>query len=249
MAKLSGRTAIVTGGASGMGRGVALNFAEEGARVAVLDRNEDGAKEAAEAAAAISGVQTIGLACDVGDEASVKSAFAASAEALGEVDILVTAAGIDTVELIENMSTEMWDEMMRVNLKSIFLSSREVIPAMKRKGWGRLINFSSQLAHKGAPQMAHYCASKAAVMGFTRSLAYELIEDGITVNCINPGPVDTPLYMGIPEAWRRAKEASMPIKRPGRVEEVVPTVLLLASDEGSFYVGASMNMNGGDVMV
>ena len=248
MGKLSGKTAIVTGGASGMGRGVALNFAEEGASVAVLDRNEAGAKEVAEAAAA-NGVKTIGLACDVGDEASVKSAFAASAEALGGIDILVNNAGIDTTELIENMSTEMWDDMMRVNLKSIFLCSREVIPAMKQKGWGRIINFSSQLAHKGAPLMAHYCASKAAVMGFTRSLAYELIEHGITVNCINPGPIDTPLYMGIPEDWRREKEASMPIKRPGRVDEVVPTVLLLASDDGSFYVGASMNMNGGDVMV
>jgi 3-oxoacyl-[acyl-carrier protein] reductase len=248
MGKLSGKTAIVTGGASGMGRGVALNFAKEGASVAVLDRNEAGAKEVADAAAA-SGVKAIGLACDVGDEASVKSAFAAAAQALGDIDILVNNAGIDTTELVENMSTEMWDEMMRVNLKSIFLCSREVIPAMKRKKWGRIINFSSQLAHKGAPLMAHYCASKAAVMGFTRSLAYEVIEHGITVNSINPGPIDTPLYTGIPEAWRREKEASMPIKRPGRVEEVVPTVLLLASDEGSFYVGASMNMNGGDVIV
>ncbi len=248
MGKLSGKTAIVTGGASGMGRGVAMNFAEEGASVAVLDRNEAGAKEVAEAAAA-GGGKAIGLACDVGDEASVKSAFAASAEALGDVDILVNNAGIDTIALIEDMSTEMWDEMMRVNLKSIFLCSRQVIPAMKSKGWGRIINFSSQLGHKGAPLMAHYCAAKAAVMGFTRSLAYEVIEYGITVNSINPGPIDTPLYMSIPEDWRRDKEASMPIKRPGRVEEVVPTVLLLASDEGSFYVGASMNMNGGDVMV
>ena len=248
MGKLSGKTAIVTGGASGMGRGVALNFAEEGASVAVLDKNEAGAMEVAEAAAA-SGAKAIGLACDVGDEPSVKSAFAAAAQALGDIDILVNNAGIDTTELIENMSTEMWDDMMRVNLKSIFLCSREVIPAMKRNKWGRIINFSSQLAHKGAPLTAHYCASKAAVMGFTRSLAYELVEHGITVNSINPGPIDTPLYMGIPEAWRLEKEASMPIKRPGRVEEVVPTVLLLASDAGSFYVGASMNMNGGDVMV
>ena len=240
MGKLSGKTAIVTGGASGMGRGVALNFAEEGASVAVLDINEAGAKEVAEAAAA-NGAKSIGLKCDVGDEASVKSSFAAAAEAIGDIDILVANAGIDTTELIENMSTEMWDEMMRVNLTSIFLGAR--------KGWGRIINFSSQLAHKGAPLMAHYCATKAAVMGFTRSLAYELIEHGITVNCINPGPIDTPLYMGIPEDWRREKEASMPIKRPGRIDEVVPTVLLLASDDGSFYVGASMNMNGGDVMV
>ena len=248
MGKLSGKTAIVTGGASGMGRGVALNFAAEGARIAVLDRNEAGAKEVAEAAAG-GAAQCIGLACDVGDEASVKRAFAAAAEALGEIDILVNNAGIDTIALVEEMSTEMWDEMMRVNLKSIFLCSREVIPAMKAKKWGRIINFSSQLAHKGAPLMAHYCASKAAVMGFTRSLAYELVEHGITVNSINPGPIDTPLYMSIPESWRREKEDSMPIKRPGRIEEVVPTVLLLASEEGSFYVGASMNMNGGDVMV
>ena len=120
---------------------------------------------------------------------------------------------------------------------------------MKQYNWGRIINFSSQLAHKGAPLMAHYCAAKAAVMGFTRSLAYELIEYGITVNSVNPGPIETPLYLGIPAEWRKAKEESMPIQRPGRVEEVVPTVLLLASEEGSFYVGASMNMNGGDVMV
>jgi len=107
MGKLSGKSAIVTGGASGMGRGVALSFAEEGANVAVLDRNEAGAKEVAEAAAA-SGVKTIGLNCDVGDEASIKSNFAAAAEAIGDIDILVANAGIDTVEYVENMPTDMW---------------------------------------------------------------------------------------------------------------------------------------------
>lgn len=247
MGKLSGKSAIVTGGASGMGRGVALAFAEEGANVAILDRNLSGAQTVAEEAAQHK-VKTLGLSCDVGNEESIKKAFEESTS-LGSIDILVNNAGIDTTEMVEDMSTEMWDDMMRINLKSIFLCCREAIPSMKQNKWGRIINFSSQLAHKGAPLMAHYCASKAGVMGFTRSLAYELIEFGITVNCINPGPIETPLYMGIPEDWRRAKEESMPIKRPGRVEEVVPTVLLLASNEGSFYVGASMNMNGGDVMV
>ena len=247
MGKLSGKSAIVTGGASGMGRGVALAFAEEGANVAILDQNLSGAQTVAEEAAQHK-VKTLGLSCDVGSEESIKKAFGESTT-LGSIDILVNNAGIDTTEMVEDMSTEMWDDMMRINLKSIFLCCREAIPSMKQNKWGRIINFSSQLAHKGAPLMAHYCASKAGVMGFTRSLAYELIEFGITVNCINPGPIETPLYMGIPEDWRRAKEESMPIRRPGRVEEVVPTVLLLASNVGSFYVGASMNMNGGDVMV
>ena len=252
MAKLSGKTAIVTGGASGMGRGVALNFAEEGAAVAVLDRNEAGAKEVADAAAG-SGGKTIGLSCDVGDEASVKSAFAASAEALGDIDILVNNAGIDTVELIENMSTEMWDQMMPVNLKSVFLCSREVIQAMKRKGRGRIINFSSQLAHKGAPLMAHYCASKSAVMGFTRSLAYELVEHGITVNSINPGPIDTPLFRGaIPpgedDALIAKRTSIIPMGRLGRADEVAGVIAFLLSDAASYMTGQIVTIDGGEIM-
>ena len=170
-------------------------------------------------------------------------AFKEISSTFGDPDILVNNAGIDTTALLENMSLELWDEMIRVNLRSMFLCTREVIEGMKKKKWGRIINFSSQLAHKGAPTMVHYCASKGGVLSFSKALAYELVEYGITVNSICPGPIDTPLYMAIPQDWRQAKESSLPIGRPGRVEEVVPTVLLLASDQGSNYVGASMNLS------
>ncbi|MBT6442754.1 MAG: 3-oxoacyl-ACP reductase FabG, partial [Alphaproteobacteria bacterium] len=242
------KVAVVTGAGSGMGEGVARAFASEGAGVGVLDRNLAGAQRVADDIVSAGG-KAVAVEADVGDEVSVPKAFADIVSALGDVDILVNNAGIDTTSPLTEMPLEMWDDMMRVNLRSMFLCTREVVAGMQAKKWGRIINFSSQLAHKGAPTMVHYCASKGGVLAFTKSLAYELIGDGITVNSICPGPIDTPLYMGIPEDWRRAKEASMPIGRPGRVEEVVPTVLLLASEAGSNYVGASMNMNGGDVMV
>lgn len=248
MNKLAEKVAVVTGGGSGMGEGVARAFASEGAAVGILDRNLASAQKVADDIVATGG-KAVAVEVDVGDEIVVPMAFSEVVGALGDVDILVNNAGIDTTSLLTKMPLEMWDDMMRINLRSMFLCTREVISGMQTKKWGRIINFSSQLAHKGAPTMVHYCASKGGVLSFTKSLAYELIGDGITVNSICPGPIDTPLYMGIPEEWRRAKEASMPIGRPGRVDEVVPTVLLLASDEGSNYVGASMNMNGGDVMV
>lgn len=248
MGQLDGKIALVTGGASGMGEGIARAFAEEGALVGIVDRNEAGAKSVAGDIVS-GGGKALGVGGDVGDEASVGTAFGAIAEGLGDIDILVNNAGIDTTSPFADMPLDMWDEMMRVNLRSMFLCTKLVIPAMKRKKWGRIINFSSQLAHKGAPTMTHYCASKGGVLAFTRALSYELIQDGITVNAICPGPIDTPLLRSIPQDWLDVKFEELPIKRPGRVEEVVPTIVMLASDAGSYYVGASMNMNGGDVMV
>ncbi len=248
MNRLSGRKALVTGAARGIGHAIAIAFAKEGADVAVLDLKRENA-EATAAEARECGVTAIAVAADVGNEEQVKRAVAEATAALGRIDILVNNAGIDTTSTIVDMPTAMWDEMMIVNLRSVFLCSRAVLPAMIERKWGRIISVSSQLAHKGAAEMAHYAAAKAGVIGFTRSLAYEVTRDGITVNAICPGPVDTELFRNIPEAWRRRKLAELPIGRAGRVDEIAPVAVLLASDEGSYFVGASLNPNGGDYMI
>jgi 3-oxoacyl-[acyl-carrier protein] reductase len=248
MGKLDGKVALVTGGGSGIGLEVVRRFADEGAAVGIVDLNGGAAKAAADMAAA-KGAKAASAAADVSDEPAVTAAIGSVVAALGDIDILVTCAGIDTTKPLHEMPTEMWDRMIAIHLRGTFLCTRAVLPAMKRKKWGRIITFSSQLAHKGGPTLVHYCAAKAGIMGFTRALAYEVGGEGITVNCINPGPVDTPLWRDIPADWREMKLGQLPIGRPGRVEEVAPTVVMLASDEGAYYLGASLNMNGGDYMI
>ena len=246
--RLDGRTALVTGGARGIGEAIALAFAREGAAIAVLDRNR-AAAEATAAKVSEIGVTACFVAADVSREEEVNAAVATAAKELGRIDILVNNAGIDTTSLVATMPTAMWDEMLAVNLRSVFLCTRAVLQPMIDRKFGRIINISSQLGHKGAAEMAHYAAAKAGVIGFTRSLAYEVARDGICVNAICPGPIDTELFRNIPEAWRERKLAELPIGRAGRVEEIAPTAVLLASDEGSYYIGATMNPNGGDVMI
>lgn len=248
MGKLEGSNAVVTGGARGIGRAIALLFAREGANIAIFDRNLRTAEETA-AEIRKAGRTALAVDVDVGDEAGVADGFQKAAGALGEIDILVNNAGIDTTARVAEMSAEMWDEMIRVHLRGTFLCTRAALAGMIRRRRGRIINISSQLAHKGAAEMAHYAAAKAGIIGFTRSLAYEVAEHNVTVNAIAPGPIDTELFRNIPEHWRRQKLAEIPMRRAGTVDEIAPTALLLASAEGGYYLGATLNPNGGDVMV
>ncbi|MCW4115878.1 SDR family oxidoreductase [Aurantimonas sp. MSK8Z-1] len=246
MGKLNGRIAAVTGAATGLGRAIALLYAAEGCDVAVLDRNGEGAETVARRIRDL-GRRSIAVTVDVGDEAKVAAAFARVAAELGPLDILVNNAGIVTVALLETMATETFDEMIRIDLKSVFLCTRAVVPQMKARGYGRIVNIASQLAYKGGEGMTHYAAAKAGVVGFTRSLAYEVTRHNIAVNAICPGPIDTD--MKLPLEWVGRKEAELVIGRQGRVEEVAPTALLLALEDAAFYVGATFHPNGGDVMV
>jgi 3-oxoacyl-[acyl-carrier protein] reductase len=245
MGKLDGRIAVVTGAATGLGKAIALLYASEGADVAIIDRNAEGAKRIA---AQITGRdrRSLALGADVGDESAVNQAFAEILAKLGDPHILVNNAGIATGSRLEEMPTAMWDEMLRINLTSVFLCTRAVLPAMKRNRYGRIINISSQLAHKGGEGMTHYAAAKAGILGLTRSLSYEVAADNITVNAICPGPLDTD--MKLPPEWAARKQNELILKRQGRVEEIAPTALLLAGEDAGFYIGAVFDPNGGDIM-
>jgi 3-oxoacyl-[acyl-carrier protein] reductase len=247
MGKLDGRNAIVTGAASGIGRGIAEAFAEEGAAVAVADKNEPGATEVANAIVGRGGRATA-INVDVTDERAVVQMAERAVAELGGIDILVNNAGIDTVSTLVEMPLSMWQQMLDVNLTSLFLCTRAVLPTMIEQRSGRIINMGSQLGLEGTDRMVHYCAAKSGVHGFTKALAYELAPYNINVNAIAPGPIHTPLLETIPEDWLEKKRASIPLGRFGRVEEITPTAVLLASDGGSYYTGATLNVSGGDVM-
>lgn len=246
--RLAGKKALVTGAAGGIGAAIATAFAREGADVAVLDLKLANAQASAAALQPFGG-NVIAVAADVSDEAQVAAAVAEAQAGLGQIDILVNNAGIDTTSVVAEMGLDMWEQMMAVNLRSVFLCSRAVLKPMIARKYGRIINIASQLGHKGAPEMAHYAAAKAGVIGFTKSLAYEVARNGITVNAICPGPIETALFRALPEDWKKRKLAEVPIGRAGNVEEIAPTAVLLASDEGAYYIGATLNPNGGDVMI
>lgn len=245
---LDGRRAVVTGAGSGIGEAIALAYAQAGAQLLLADIDATRADSAAQRCRAL-GAQAETVIGDVGDESTAHRIIDRCVQAFGGIDILVNNAGMLTQSRCADMSTTMWDEMLRVDLRSVFLCARRAVPHMQAQRWGRIINIASQLGIKGGVELSHYAAAKAGVIGFTKSLALEVAPDNVLVNAIAPGPIATPLVDGISADWKRAKEASLPLGRFGRADEVAPTAVLLASDPGgNLYVGQTLGPNSGDVM-
>jgi 3-oxoacyl-[acyl-carrier protein] reductase len=249
MSKLAGRIAVVTGAASGIGAGIALAFAREGADIVVADLAP--VAEATEVLAGIAdaGRQALYVRTDVSDEDSVRAMAEQALAKFGRVDILVNNAGIFTESLLADMPVSDWDRVVNTNLRGTFLCTRVLVGQMLERGDGRIINIASQLGQIGGSAVAHYSASKAGVIGLTKALAREVADRGVLVNAIAPGPIQTPLLDRETEQWRSAKLAELPIGRFGTVDEVTPTAVLLASAGGSYYVGQTLGPNGGDVML
>lgn len=244
---LTGDVAVVTGAGNGLGRGVAIELARHGAAVALLDRDPDGL---ADTAAEIDrfGGRCSALTVDVADNDRVESTMHAIQDRWGDPSILVTAAAIDESVDLGEMAISSWRRMIDVNLNGTFYPLKAVIPGMRRRGYGRIVLFGSNIALKGGHQIAHYGAAKGAIHALTRCAALDLASDGITVNCIAPGPIETNMLWSLPPAWLEAKKAELPLGRFGLVEEIVPTVVLLASKLSSYTTGSIVNVSGGDVL-
>lgn len=186
---------------------------------------------------------------DISQEKVVSELVEKTIAEYGRIDILVNNAGILTQSLIKDMTVETWDQMINIDLKSVFLTTRSVVNHMINQKYGRIINIASQTAQKGGIELSHYAAAKAGVIGFTKSIALELGAYNITANCIAPGPIETELFYAIEEEWKRQKRSELAIPRFGKVEEVAPTAVLLASDpDGNIYTGQTLGPNCGDVM-
>lgn len=243
MGSLTGRCALVVGGAGGIGGGIAEAFLAEGAKVVIADFNEEVTANRAKE------IGSLGVAIDVTNEASVKAGVAKATQLLGQIDILVNSAGIATQAPVVDMTLELWNETIAVDLSGVFLVTHHVLPQMLARSDGRIINVASQLGIKGASSLSHYAAAKAGVIAFTKSLALEVSANGVLVNAIAPGPIYTQMVAGIDEEWKRAKAKELPLGRFGEIAEVAPTAVLLASSPGgNLYVGQTLGPNSGDVM-
>lgn len=245
--RLSGKVAIVTGAANGMGQSEALLFAREGAKVGVADLLEAEGRQVADKIKAAGG-QAIFVKLDVGSETEWEKAVKATVDAFGKLDVLVNNAGISGTFDPDTLSTPAWDRLMEVNAKGVFLGMKHAIPAMQRAGGGSIINISSISGVVGqlGIHMA-YNASKGAVRTMTKSAAVQYAKDNIRVNSVHPGmlpPMKSSKGSADP-AWRDKMIRAVPLKREGRVEEVAHAVLFLASDEASYITGVELPVDGG----
>ena len=246
---LEGRTALVTGAARGMGRAFAEELARLGASVAVCDVSAEALEEtAAELSAAASG-EVVWQVVDVSDEAQVSAFVETVTRRTGAVDILVNNAAIHPLHGIEEIEVAEWDRVLAVNLRSAFLFCKAVLPGMKARGYGRIVNIASEAGKNGGTICApHYAASKGAILGFTRNLARAVGAAGVTVNAIAPGRIATAMAGQVSEADNRVYVERSAVKRLGAPGDVARVVAFLADEGSSFITGETLNVNGGTLM-
>jgi 3-oxoacyl-[acyl-carrier protein] reductase len=249
LGKLDDRIALVTGASRGIGAAIALAFAQEGATVAVNYHASEGRARDVVAKIESQRGRALAVRADVSDGVQVRAMVDQVLAAFGRIDVLVNNAGILNAAPLETMTDDVWDTMIATNLRSVFLCTRAVLPGMLGRGRGKIINMTSQLGQKGMPNHAHYAAAKAGVIGFTRALAREVGPRGVHVNAIAPGPIETELIGPVTDEFRREKTVIFALRRFGLPEEVAPTAVFLASDDGSYYAGQTLCPNGGDIMV
>jgi 3-oxoacyl-[acyl-carrier protein] reductase len=242
------RITLVTGAGSGIGRAIAEKLARDGERVVVNDMN---AATADEVIARIkeSGGEATTAPGDVSDPQSVEQIMAAVREAYGSPEILVNNAGFLQQKRFVDLTVEDFDRMIAVHLRGTFLCTRAVLPEMLSRGSGIVVNVASQLGQIGGIELCHYSAAKAGIIGLTKSVAREVSTQGVRINAVAPGPINTELILGLSEEWQRAKAAELPLGRFGEPWEVAETVAFLVSDAATLYVGQTLGPNSGDVML
>ena len=243
---LSGRVALVTGGSKGLGKVIARGFVEAGADVVISSRSEDTLKAALEEILAGTKRRGIYIVADLAKRDDTRRLAREALEQMGQVDILVNNAGSNVPEAIDKVTDENWDRLLELNLSSCMALTREVVPQMKERGWGRIIHMSSVLGLGGKDARNSYAATKTALIGLTRASALDLAPHGITVNSLAPGPFMTDLPMTVlSEKDKQIFSRRIPLGRWGDPQEVVGPALLLASDAGSFITGTALLVDGG----
>jgi 2-hydroxycyclohexanecarboxyl-CoA dehydrogenase len=247
-----GRVAVVTGAASGMGLAIARELAARGHRIGLLDLQGGAALRAADDLRG-AGASAVAVEADVTDRGAVDAALDKVRAELGPIAIMVTSAGLDAFEPFTDIAIASWERVLAVNLTGTFHCLQAAVPDMLEARWGRIVAISSSSAQSGAPRMAHYVAAKAGVIGLTRALALELARQGITVNAVTPGMIDTPMLRraaagGDIGALEKTAARAVPVGRPGTPEEIAATCGFLCSDEAAFVTGQVIGVNGGMVL-